>query len=64
MVDEDMVQEYDGADDETVFTFTLSRGEVKEMLQKEDVEFNEDSFDGLDEILYDRAWFWVCSNVY
>ena len=64
MVDEDMAQEYDEMDDETVFTFRLSRGEVKDMLQDNDAEFDEYSFDGLDEILYDRAWSWVCSRIY
>lgn len=63
MVDEVQEQEYDERDSEIVFTFTLSRGEVKEMLQRKDAEFDEDSFDGLDGILYDRAWFWVCGNL-
>ncbi len=60
MVDEDMAQEYD---DETVFLFALTRREVKDMLQTEDAEFDEDDFDGLDGILYDRAWSWVCDNI-
>lgn len=60
MVDEDT---YDETDGETVFTFTLTRGEVRSMIQDDRARFDEDSFDGLDEILYDRAWSWVCDNI-
>lgn len=64
MVDEDMAREYDETDDETVFLFALSRRDVKDMLQREDVEFDEDDLDGLDDILYERAWSWVCDRIY
>lgn len=49
-------------DDEVVFSFELTRDEVEDMLQ-DGTYFDEDSFHGLDEILYDRAWSWVLDNI-
>lgn len=46
-----------------VFEFTLSLEEVEVMLQQRDVDICPEDFDGLDEVLYDRAWTWVCDNI-
>lgn len=51
------------AENEIVFEFTLSREEVEEMLQQRGVCLCPEDFDGLDEVLYDRAWSWVCDNI-
>lgn len=51
------------AENEIVFGFTLSREEVEEMLQQRGIDLYPEDFYGLDEILYDRAWTWVCDNI-